>query len=220
MHSEPTAHDRRSNIRVFRLGVLAASGALLIGLLWSIVRLLESSSLAGAVLRCNAPAVRTLLHHGADPDARVDSSPVLLIAASRGDSNIVHILIANGASPDNSDSFGNTPLTDAAMNGHTEVVRSLIRAGAKVDRAEGSGLTPLMLAVMYGHVEIVRVLCESGADPHIRSDVFHGDAFLFARSWKRRNPSLAVVLEHILRSAGRGSGRTVVLPTQRKSASR
>ena len=57
----------------------------------------------------------------------------LLIAAYKGHTEIVKVLIAAGANIEAIDDEGYTPLEVAARNGHVEVVKLLLEKGAKVD---------------------------------------------------------------------------------------
>ncbi|CAI8042326.1 Ankyrin repeat domain-containing protein 29, partial [Geodia barretti] len=59
----------------------------------------------------------------------------LYIASGKGHSEVVDILLRNGAGVDRALNDGTTPLYIASQNGHSEVVDILLRNGAGVDRA-------------------------------------------------------------------------------------
>jgi ankyrin repeat protein len=74
----------------------------------------------------NLATVRTLLEHGAPPNARQERGwTAIHEAAQNGDQALVKLLLKHGAdrSPANDD--GTTPLDLATKNGHTEVVKLL-----------------------------------------------------------------------------------------------
>jgi ankyrin repeat protein len=93
--------------------------------------------------RC-IPGERTALHLG----------------ALRNHTDIVSLLISNGARINARDSVGNTALHLAAMYGHTEVAQLLVEAGADVEAQTAylPGGTPLHLAALNGGGGVVQVL--------------------------------------------------------------
>ncbi|CAI8042325.1 Ankyrin repeat domain-containing protein 29, partial [Geodia barretti] len=60
----------------------------------------------------------------------------LIVASQNGHSEVVAILLRNGAGVDRARKDGVTPLFIASQNGHSEVVNILLRNGAGVDRAK------------------------------------------------------------------------------------
>ena len=67
----------------------------------------------------------------------------LHIATSRGDIQIVNILINNGAGVDKADIRGTTPLIVACSIGNVEIVNALVAANAPVLRGGPDGPTPV-----------------------------------------------------------------------------
>ena len=81
------------------------------------------------------------------------------------------LLLDHGASANETDEDGDTPLHDAALGGHLEVVRVLLKHPA-VDGADltaqcrarnNDGWTALHKAAEDGHLEICRLLLQHGA---------------------------------------------------------
>lgn len=106
---------------------------------------------------------RMLLDRHANPDHESMVGTPLLLAAFRGHSKIVNLLIKAGASVDKTsslfkDSHGCSPLLVAALQGHTECVRVLLASGANAKLRADDGRTALMIAKAGNHTEVVRLL--------------------------------------------------------------
>lgn len=89
--------------------------------------------LAIAASQGDIKEVQLLLAQGASPDAEgVDGITTALIGASaNGHTEIVQMLLANGADVNQTDSEGRTALRRAIQEGHKETIQILKRAGAK-----------------------------------------------------------------------------------------
>ncbi len=92
----------------------------------------------------------------------------LIAAAHLGHADIVHVLIAAGASPDHVNNLGWTALLESIVLGdggknHTDTLAALVRAGANVNIADRQGTTPLQLARSRNYAAMVRILTEAGA---------------------------------------------------------
>jgi len=70
----------------------------------------------------------------------------LMLAAYKGDINVVQGLLAAGAPINIKDDNGNTALTLAAVKGHFDIVRCLFNAGAALDIKDEGNQAALMLA--------------------------------------------------------------------------
>ena len=94
----------------------------------------------------------------------------LTIAASRGYSCVVRILLDEGASVSFVGRDGFTALHRSAMKGHVAVTKMLIGAGADLEAKDSpGGDTPLLVAAYEGHFDVMRALIEAGANPDNRS---------------------------------------------------
>ncbi|MEY9944509.1 ankyrin repeat domain-containing protein [Kitasatospora sp. GAS1066B] len=125
-------------------------------------RLVEAAW-AGAVA-----TVRDLIEVESADVNRVDSASgltPLLIAAGRGDEQLVRLLLEAGADPRTADArAGATALHKACQSGSVAVARALVEAGAFVDAvAPTTGHTPLMDALWYKYPDLVAYLLEQGA---------------------------------------------------------
>jgi uncharacterized protein len=145
----------------------------------------------GATLRTDVRQIVELLHdHGADVGQRDfnDYTP-LHIAAAEGDLEMVEILLAHGADPNEITRIDDyeTPVEVAAARGRQEVVdvlrprtprldweqaaqsgdvavlRRMLRSGHNVDAIDGHGLTALMRASHEGRADAVTLLIAQGA---------------------------------------------------------
>jgi ankyrin repeat protein len=93
-----------------------------------------------------------------------DNKNALHVAAEGGYTDIVELLLANGALVDAvAITSKATALNLAAQNGHTRVCRLLLSRGADVNHKNGYGNTPLHSAVRNGSADCVDALLAAGA---------------------------------------------------------
>ena len=96
-------------------------------------------------------------------DEIVDGCNALLMACERGHLEIVHVLLAAGASV-NISHGGLRPLTLASQEGHAEIATTLLAARASVNYDyQDSGYTALKMASQNGHTKTVKILLAAGA---------------------------------------------------------
>jgi ankyrin repeat protein len=118
--------------------------------------------------------VQLLLDAGADvnstmdgraPDREFSEAPALLHAAAWGHLDVVELLLANGAKPNEAEaSFGEVPLHYAAHYNHADIVNALLDNGAAVDvRRQGDGTTPFHWAIINNSIEAAEALIDGGA---------------------------------------------------------
>jgi ankyrin repeat protein len=147
----------------------------------------------------DAPAVvREILAAGGDPNAVVAERSLLMIAASRGDADIVGSLLSKGADLDAQAPDGWTAVSGAASNGglaaldlllarkpdlsgaagrralsaglkHPEAIRRLLAAGAAVDAQDEKGTTVLGEGASAGNADVVRAILSTKPDIEARS---------------------------------------------------
>lgn len=95
-----------------------------------------------------------------------DGESALMIAAIRGEGEIVQKLIAKGADLNKP---GWAPLHYAASTGNTGLISLFIERHAFIDAESPNGTTPLMMAAMYGNDESVQLLIHEGADVNMKN---------------------------------------------------
>ena len=84
------------------------------------------------------------------------------LAAVRGHTSTVVLLLMNGARVDTENKNGFTPLLAAAQNGHTEVCELLLKTGkASLRKTTPDGGNPLMVAAHRGHTEVCKLLLKT-----------------------------------------------------------
>jgi len=148
-------------------------------------------------------SVKYLLAHGAKVDSTADDcimmepSPrgvtLLMQSSSRGETEIVKVLLASHANVNASNSYGDTPLSYAVWGKHLDVMRLLLKKGANVNAKAEAGRTPLMEASGEGSVEIIDCLLEDGADINV-PDENGTTALMFAAAFKR-DEAMAMLLK-------------------------
>ena len=101
-----------------------------------------------------------------------DGFVALHVASYFGHSNVVRLLLDNGADVDKIAMNGSelTALQSAVACMHTDVVRVLLDYNTNVNLRMLGGFTPLMSAAAMGAKEIISLLLEKGADKNLTSD--------------------------------------------------
>ncbi|QRN97642.1 ankyrin repeat domain-containing protein [Archangium violaceum] len=134
-----------------------------------------NANLVAAVEDTDAKAVAKLLAAGADPNSRdSDDAPVLLLAASAEELELVELLLGAGAEVDAVDALGMSPLMYAVLSGNIEVAERLIASGADVNHScdDDLGNTVLTLALDKNELPdepsaaMVEKLLRAGANPN------------------------------------------------------
>ncbi|KAI7805075.1 ankyrin repeat domain-containing protein 66 [Triplophysa rosa] len=85
-------------------------------------------------------------------------------AASKGQTEVVRILMENGARACLRTNNGWTPAHFAAESGRLAVLRLLHSLHAPIDKEDSSGDKPIRIAEIYGHEDCVRFLEKAGVE--------------------------------------------------------
>lgn len=119
-----------------------------------------------AAIGCHKEVVELLLANKAEIEMKEQfylQATALWFAAVHGCTDVVRLLIANGAKVDAATTNDRTPLHMAAATGHKDVVELLLANGADINAVDKQGWKPLDLAVQNGHKEVAEFLREHGA---------------------------------------------------------
>jgi ankyrin repeat protein len=137
----------------------------------------------------NVDAVKVLLEHGADPDARETfrGQTALMWAAAEAHTEVIRLLASHGADL-NVRSFdrdttppkmeagtpiapiargGLSALLFAARQGNIDAARALMEAGADINQCDSDGNNALVLSILNSHFDLVYLLLDKGADPNV-----------------------------------------------------
>ncbi|XP_078435400.1 ankyrin repeat family protein [Wolffia australiana] len=103
-------------------------------------------------------AVKVLLNHQANPNARTDDDITpLLSAVAAGSVSCLKLLIESGAEV-NIMAGGATPLHIAADIGNSDLISILVKAGANPNAEDEEGFKPIQTAVLRSNLEAVTIL--------------------------------------------------------------
>jgi uncharacterized protein len=105
------------------------------------------------------------------------TAQTMLEAAERGDTASVERLIASGASIDQANASGQTPLLLAVQNNHLAIATRLIDAGANINAQAANQDTPWLLAGALGRTAMLRHMLPKGPDFGVRNR-FGGNALI------------------------------------------
>uniref|UniRef100_A0A2D4Q4P1 SOCS box domain-containing protein n=2 Tax=Micrurus surinamensis TaxID=129470 RepID=A0A2D4Q4P1_MICSU len=113
--------------------------------------------------------IKLLLQHGADVNGSHCWSEwnSLHQAAFQNYSEILKLLLDEGANKESVDDFGITPLFIAAQYGKLECLRILISYGANINCQAKDQATPLFIAAQEGNDKCVELLLAEGANPNL-----------------------------------------------------
>lgn len=87
----------------------------------------------------------------------------LMIAADRGHTAAIDLLLAHGVDVNVPGARCHSPLSLAAVNGHIPAIRTLLRHGADVNLVRRGG-TALVMAMQAGRIDVVQELLQGQAD--------------------------------------------------------
>ena len=117
-----------------------------------------------AILQHSPIIVKYLLIKGANIEQMWVNHTPLLLASQYRNSDVVSILIKEGADVNSKGDLGSTPLIQATSNGHLTNVKLLINAGANVNETDKYHSTALHIALTNKYEKTARLLIESNAN--------------------------------------------------------
>jgi ankyrin repeat protein len=136
-----------------------------------------------------------LLNSGAKPNIRSGfylRTP-LMEAASKGQADLVTLLLTHNAAVHSLDKSGHTALINAAQCGQLECLIKLIEANSNVNAQNYTGNSALMQAAWYGHADCIRALLKAKADVYCTD--FLGRSVLRYAVKSRKRALLELILE-------------------------
>ena len=98
----------------------------------------------------------------------VNGMTPIMLAASKGNVEIIDLLFTQGADPNKRGSMQRTALQYAAEKNHIEAAKRLLAYGADIDAYDNGRLTPLVMAASRGYTELSLFFIEKGADVDIQ----------------------------------------------------
>jgi ankyrin repeat protein len=114
-----------------------------------------------------AQEIRWLIVSKSTPE---DLQKMLHVAASKGDADLIKVLLAFLENPEKQLQFINrtgkkgwTALHLAAFNGHIEIIRLLLQHGADLNAKDNQKWTPIHYSVFQGSIPVLKVLLEARA---------------------------------------------------------
>jgi ankyrin repeat protein len=127
--------------------------------------------------------VTRALKQGADVDTTepLESLTPLIIASTKGYTEIATHLIEAGADVNATSKQGVTPLMGAAMNGHADLVTLLATKNTNLDQLSEMQYSEnaLHLAARNGHTAVIEALLKAGADVNALEGT-HSTALMYA----------------------------------------
>ena len=127
--------------------------------------LTEDKALHMKPSKANKSPSRSLLqsHRSLSEASDREGFSPLHLAAQQGSTDVLNILLTNGASLEAKCNRGGTPLHQAVISSHAQNVSALLSKGAQLMAADASGLTPLHHAATSSEVDVLDVLLNAGS---------------------------------------------------------
>lgn len=152
---------------------------------------LPSEALLSGVSQGRLEVVQKALVEGADPEFSRTELTALVMAAERGDADIVQALLDGGASPNRGNRARWSPLHAAARSGREDVIRVLVPAMLLPNTRDNDGDTALHAAVAANQAGAVQVLLDMGLDANLAN---HAGYTPFSLAVDRRLEDIAGIL--------------------------
>ena len=95
----------------------------------------------------------------------------IMLAVLQAYTDMVKVLLENGANPSIANHEGFTPIHAASFRGSPKIVEMLLAHGVEFDKAHTDGYIPFHRACFGaepGHTKVVQAFLEHGVDPYIR----------------------------------------------------
>ncbi|HQI20694.1 MAG TPA: ankyrin repeat domain-containing protein, partial [Leptospiraceae bacterium] len=135
-------------------------------LLWSLISCSTDREMIRSTSAHKEDRLIELLDQGGNAKLRDKSGEPIISLAIRSGSDIraIESLLSHGASADEANSYGKTPLMWAAETNRVDVMKLLLAKGAHVDARAREGWSALFYAAQADKVEAAEFLLSKGAD--------------------------------------------------------
>ncbi|KAI9711106.1 MAG: hypothetical protein M1812_007300 [Candelaria pacifica] len=160
----------------------------------------QDRALLASILAEDINRMRTTLRKGANvnggqnkKDRTLEQVPILL-AAERGNTRIVLLLLDYTADIEVNTGACGSPLCVAAYEGHKEVVQLLLSHGANIEAKNYYDDTSLTKAASEGHTDVVQILLDHGAN--IEAKILVGWTSLICAASKGHTDVVQILLHH------------------------
>lgn len=157
-------------------------------------------SLASAIARADAEALRTMIFEGANLRVTDRNGTTLLMVAaaySRVSTDVLELLLKAHVPLNSRDDDGHTAVSWAAVMGCELAIQLLLDAGADFNIRARLGALPLHFAAREGNAMIVNMLlCRKGTAVDAMADARSGHTPLILASMQGHIDVLKVLLEH------------------------
>uniref|UniRef100_A0A673LL32 Fibronectin type III and ankyrin repeat domains 1 n=1 Tax=Sinocyclocheilus rhinocerous TaxID=307959 RepID=A0A673LL32_9TELE len=160
----------------FRLRVTRASGECSLSPVLSLssppVRYFISSQLGllFSYFKPSNPMLLSAVIVDVDVYDKMGFSP-LMVAAQKGFTSLVDILVKHGADINKKDSTGKDSLMQACFAGHLDTVKYLRNCGSTWQSQDTDGCTPLHWAVDGGHLPVITYMIQDGCEVDVMDKV-------------------------------------------------
>jgi len=159
--------------------------------------------------RGDTACLRALLKKKVETNSEYQGWTALGVAARAGKSNVVKLLLDEGADPNWMTREMGSALTLASSEGHKEVVDILLANGSNVDAKDEEGCTALIRAAGNGHSDIVEALLAAGSSINEKSN--EGVTALSLAAWSGRLQVVKLLLSKEADVNARGIYRETAL---------
>ena len=128
------------------------------------------SLLLNSISTNSVQTVQLALNSGVSANTRNRSSGLsaLMLAASKGNTEIIELLLRSNADINSRDKQRKTALFWAAVSNHSAAVKQLLDYGARADLRDQNGETALMQVAWAGHSNVVQELVKKDAGINFR----------------------------------------------------
>eukprot|EP00299_Pterocystis_sp_00344_P007748 c2656_g1_i1.p1 GENE.c2656_g1_i1~~c2656_g1_i1.p1 ORF type:complete len:330 (+),score=56.55 c2656_g1_i1:49-1038(+) len=134
------------------------------------VRFNTANLIHDAAARGDVEAVSSQIKCGVDVNSRQSGWCPLHMACQNGHTNIVALLLKNGAQVNSTGQNGITALHLCAHKGFVQSSQMLLLFSANINAVDREGCTPLHYAAIWGQTPVVEVLIQRGAIVSIQNN--------------------------------------------------